>query len=392
MGRNKYKAKVYIHIIITTVVLTLLCLVAVHAFHPGDEAAVGIFSLAATLVGTIFIAVELKNGSDVTCSEMLIELNNNFHESDRLMLVYEVLESGDSCKPEAWAKVPGVAVAQYCTFFENLYLLYRHNIASIDDLDDLFGYRFFLFTNNPYIQEHYILPTSSSYVQIFELYKVWIKHRKKENEGLNGWQRNVPWAKYTFTDHYLKHKLYLHEKTAEEKEHIIDAFDNGIQMRTFSFEHLSAAFDLQKSVYDGIEDKDIFYPLSRSELIESMHLDHVIGMFTPEGQLTAFCVVINNRTGQRNLAYTLHLQPSESLTFDAVVVGKEWRGRHFQQIMIEWAIRRLARSKQVKYILATVSPDNTISKRNFLVKGFKVAALKTMYGGLKRNVLLWQSE
>ena len=51
-------------------------MVAIRTFQPGDEAAVGIFSLAATIIGTIFIAVELKNGSDVTCSEMLIGLNN----------------------------------------------------------------------------------------------------------------------------------------------------------------------------------------------------------------------------------------------------------------------------------------------------------------------------
>ena len=53
------------------------------------------FSLAVTLVGTIFIAVELKNGQDVTCSEMLINLNNYFHDSDRLMKVYQVLEDSE---------------------------------------------------------------------------------------------------------------------------------------------------------------------------------------------------------------------------------------------------------------------------------------------------------
>ena len=115
------------------------------------------------------------------------------------MQVYEILESNECHREEAWANVPGVAVAQYCTFFENLYLLYRHNIASIDDLDDIFGYRSFLFTNNPYVQEHYILPTSSSYVQIFKLYRIWIRHRKKENEGMEGWQRNVPDARYRFS-------------------------------------------------------------------------------------------------------------------------------------------------------------------------------------------------
>ncbi len=85
-----------------------------------------------------------------------------------------------------------VEVAQYYTFFENLYLLYRHHVAEIEDLDDLFGYRFFLFMNNPYVQEHYILPTSSSYTQVFALYEVWIKYRRRINSCAEGWERHVP--------------------------------------------------------------------------------------------------------------------------------------------------------------------------------------------------------
>ena len=111
----------------------------------------------------MFIAIELKNSQNVTCSDMLIDLNNYFHDSDRLMKVYEALEE-NAVRPDdtkaIWRDVKGVEVAQYCTFFENLYLLYRHHIAEIEDLDDLFGYRFFLFMNNSYIQENYILPTS----------------------------------------------------------------------------------------------------------------------------------------------------------------------------------------------------------------------------------------
>ena len=177
MRRIKYKTSVSLLIVLASVVLVLLCLLIVHTFRTGEEATVGIFSLAATLVGTLFIAIELKNGSDVTCSEMLIDLNNYFHDSDRLMKVYEILETAETEGDygyDRWKDVSSVEVAQYCTFFENLYLLYRHHIANIEDLDDLFGYRFFLFMNNPYIQENYILPTSSSYVQVFELYKIWI--------------------------------------------------------------------------------------------------------------------------------------------------------------------------------------------------------------------------
>ncbi|MCQ2110820.1 MAG: hypothetical protein MJY79_04920, partial [Bacteroidaceae bacterium] len=90
MKKIKYKTSVTLLVVLASLVCILICLMVIRIFSPGEEAVVGIFSLAATLIGTIFIAIELKNSSEVTCSEMLIDLNNYFHDSDRLMKVYEV--------------------------------------------------------------------------------------------------------------------------------------------------------------------------------------------------------------------------------------------------------------------------------------------------------------
>lgn len=387
--KMKYKTSISILISMASVVLVLLCLLVVHTFRTGEEATVGIFSLAATLVGTIFIAVELKNGSDVTCSDMLINLNNYFHESDRLMKVYEVLENSENDGDygyERWKDVSSVEVAQYCTFFENLYLLYRHHIASIEDLDDLFGYRFFLFVNNPYIQEKYILPTSSSYVQVFELYQVWIKYRKKENSGKNGWQRHVPSGQYMLPESYLDDKLYLYDYGLSDYNKEVDELADGFKMKTLGFDSLSAVMELQASVVGGLPDKNLFFPLSREELIESLQLDNLCGICDTDGRLVAFCVVVSNRCGVRSLASDLGLDPSSVMTFDAVVVDAECRGRGFQQRFIDWSMG-LARSKGCRFLLATVDPANAPSKRNFISKGFVVAKTKSKYGGLTRDIL-----
>jgi hypothetical protein len=153
--------------------LLLLCYDLIRFFGLGEEAGVGVFGLAATLVGTIFIAIELRNSQVVTCCEMLIDQNNYFHDNEHLMEVYKALERSqlEGDVPSVWEGIEDVDIACYCTFFENLYLLHSHKIALIEDLDDLFGYRFFIFANNPHIQEQHILPTSSSYSEIFRLYE-----------------------------------------------------------------------------------------------------------------------------------------------------------------------------------------------------------------------------
>ena len=74
MARSQYYKRMRLFLVFTIILLIMLCIVVVMAFRTGEEATVGIFSLAATLVGTVFIAMELKNSQDVTCSDMLIDL------------------------------------------------------------------------------------------------------------------------------------------------------------------------------------------------------------------------------------------------------------------------------------------------------------------------------
>lgn len=392
MKAPKYKTKLSILIILASLVLILLCIASIQWFRPGDEAAVGIFSLAATLIGTIFIAVELKNGQDVTCSEMLINLNNYFHDSDRLMKVYEVLEK---CEMEGdysdakWKDVSPVEVAQYCTFFENLYLLYRHHIANIEDLDDLFGYRFFLFTNNPYIQEHYLLPTSSSYVQIFELYKIWSEHRRAESEDRANWTRNIPGAKFMIPKEFLADKLYLYDSGYSDYHKELSRFEvkgEEFTLKSLTFDQMDEILALQDRIVEALPDKSLLYALSRAELMESLQLDYLAGAYNDREELIAFCLLVKPRKGSRNIAGDFGADPCQSITFDMVAVSPEWRGYGLQQRFIDWALE-IARECKAKRIHATVNPANTHSELNFTKRGFKIIKTVSKYGGLTRNLL-----
>ncbi len=390
MARTQYYKRMRLFLAFTILLLLLLCLALVMAFRTGEEATVGIFSLAATLVGTVFIAMELKNSQDVTCSDMLIDLNNYFHESDRLMKVYEVLEECQMkgiTDDSAWHEVRSVEIAQYCTFFENLYLLYRHHIASIEDLNDLFGYRFFLFMNNPYIQEHWILPTSSSYVQIFRLYEAWVGHRIAENENPEGWKRNIPGAEYILSQDYLRRKLYLHEcqLPVDRTVKVFSAKGKEFKMCQLGFEDVLDIVKLQERVVAALPSPDMYYPLSREELFESLHLDRLIGIYDHE-HLVAMALLVSNRPGSRNLAADFNIQSSDAITFDVVIVDPDARGFGFHRTCIDYA-EQVARDLGAGNILATVDPDNPHSLNNFLAKGFSIVDTRVKYGGLQRHLL-----
>ena len=377
-------------LVISLVVLISASIAIVSFIDMGDEASVGVFSLAATLVGTIFIAIELRNSQEVNCCEMLINLNNYFHENDKLMKIYAILEKDYMSKfrkKELWKTVEDCDVAFYCTFFENLYLLLRHKIAKITDLDDLFGYRFFLFANNPYIQEHYLLPTSSSYTQIFELYHIWKNYRDEENANEKGENHLVTGSEFALSDDYLNSKVYLHDTgfsdtsvcSLRQKEKLFT-------VNRATFTDIEEIMSLQDAVVRALPDKSLYCPLTRCEVIESIHLDEIY-LVSRATELVALSLLVSNRVSPRNLAGDVKMSPAETMTFDVVIVDPSWRGYGLQKALVDMAIQR-AKELKLSQILCTVSPENEHSYRNFTDKGFTPVARHVIkYDGKDRDIL-----
>ena len=354
----------------------------------GTEAAVGAFSLIATLIGTYFVAYELKNSSEVTCCEMLINLNNYFHDSDRLMRVYTALDNAylwGHNNEEVWQDVEDADVQFFCTFFENLSLLVKHKIARIKDLDDLFGYRFFLFMNNPHVQEKYLLTTSSSFANLFELYTLWIAYRDEENKPKE--IHPIVGKEYRFTQKYLDEKMYLVDNGVGKHLYKTLAVDGKeLLIRDVWFDEMSTVLKLQELIHKGMSDPELYVDTTRSELIESLHMDYVLGAYDGD-RLVAISITIDNRACDRNLGQKCGKKPTDCYTFDAVFVHPDYRGLGLHKAFLE-VIKKQAAVDGASSIWSTVSPDNTYSYNNFLDEAFVAYKTRvTMYGDHIRDIL-----
>lgn len=359
----------------------------------GSEAAVGAFSLIATLVGTFFVAFELKNSSEVTCCEMLINLNNYFHDSDRLMKVYAALDNAylwGKNSEEVWNDVEDSDVQFFCTFFENLSLLVKHKIARIKDLDDLFGYRFFLFMNNPHIQEKYILTTSSSFTNLFELYELWIDYRDEENRIKE--IHPIVGKEYRFTKQYLKQKMYLVDNgVGKNMYQTLNINNKTINIRDVWFDEIHSVLKLQNLVSQQIVNKEIYVETTRNELIETLHMDYVLGAYDNE-RLVAIATCIVNRNCDRNLGKKNGKKAIDCFTFDAVFVDPEYRGLGLQKAFID-IIKKQAKIDNATSIWCTVSKDNSYSYSNFTSQGFVTYKKDAvMYGNHIRDILKYDVE
>jgi hypothetical protein len=70
-------------------------------------------------------------------------------------------------------------IVAYLEWLESLAALVNSNILSIEKIDDVLSYRFFLIVNNKQVQDAEIIPCKEFYRGIFKLYEEWADYKRK---------------------------------------------------------------------------------------------------------------------------------------------------------------------------------------------------------------------
>lgn len=74
---------------------------------------------------------------------------------------------------------------------------------------------------------------------------------------------------------------------------------------------------------------------------------------------------------------------------ESAAVRVEYRGNGIQNQLIEYACDYLSKNcGNIRYVMATVSPDNIPSLKSFEKAGFKIILTKEKYGGKLRHILM----
>jgi len=72
-------------------------------------------------------------------------------------------------------------IVAYLQWLESLAALVNTNLLTIEKIDNVLSYRFFLIVNNKEVQDKEIIPCREFYRGIFELYEKWSAYKKKKN-------------------------------------------------------------------------------------------------------------------------------------------------------------------------------------------------------------------
>ena len=147
-------------------------------------------------------------------------------------------------------------------------------------------------------------------------------------------------------------KTLIHRLKKQEKQFVFKHVEGQ--------EHLNELMSINQSVIDEQIDKSIFAPPSEDELKVSLDLDKVIVVYH-DNKPIAFSILMVCRDDERDLGrLSDHCEVNDCLTFDNVLVLKEYRGYGIEKELIKLA-KDYQKRHNIKYLLAVVSKINIAS-------------------------------
>lgn len=140
-------------------------------------------------IAATFVLFELRSGeqerirqNDIEEASFILQYNQSFIQDGNMAEVECLLEA-----QAFYGRTEPIIneenrqkFVNYLVYLEGLAPLILHEILTLDHIDDLMAYRFFLATNNPEVQEKELKRFAGDYRGCFKLYKKWIAYRREK--------------------------------------------------------------------------------------------------------------------------------------------------------------------------------------------------------------------
>jgi len=135
-----------------------------------------------TITGLFSVFYEMRKSANVAESNFILELFKNFNDSQAIQEAYEKLDKlFTEDKNTVINSDDRSIIERYLSYIEMLADLINRDTLSIKDVDQVFGYPFFLVTNNLQSQSLELKKYPEYYQNIYSIYPKWKKYRQKRN-------------------------------------------------------------------------------------------------------------------------------------------------------------------------------------------------------------------
>lgn len=171
--------------IITIISIVLMCVALVGSLFLDDiigSRISNIVTIATAIIGAVALFIQFKKDKEINEASFIVDYSVQFYDIYNLQDVMNELEN---CRKNSTYKIDMDKyykdIVGYLQWLESLAALVNNKILSINKIDDVLSYRFFLIVNNKQVQNYEIVPCRMYYQGIYKLYEQWSKYKKKNN-------------------------------------------------------------------------------------------------------------------------------------------------------------------------------------------------------------------
>lgn len=151
--------------------------------------------------------------------------------------------------------------------------------------------------------------------------------------------------------------------------------------------NIEEIMQLQDSIYDHLEQKEVLEKLSREEFETCLEQGYVAGVFYDEKLIALRMMYIPSLTEEEHLADDVGVNRERSIYSEISLVNPAHRGQKLQMKMGEYLIEQVRLSGDFDHIFSTVMPANLASLKDKFKLGFKIMRTRLKYGGKRRHIL-----
>ncbi len=243
---------------------------------------IGLGDVIVSLIAAIAVVYQLgqvreseQRSREIEEANFILQFNQSFIQDDKICRIEELLEM------QMLGEVDGAifnlenrqSLVNYLVYLEGLSALVNRNVLALENIDNLFAYRYFLAMNNEEVQKNQLFKYADYYRGCFKLYALWKSYREEHNLPIL--QHETSLDKWLYFKNYINCGIIIRKCNEEDSckriAEIIYQVDNYIYPTAFG-----TVANAEKILRKLIEEKNGIF--SRENIRLAIYDDEIVGV------------------------------------------------------------------------------------------------------------------
>ncbi|MCL2228932.1 MAG: hypothetical protein FWC00_03835 [Firmicutes bacterium] len=169
------------NIILVFAVIVIVFSIVASIFLDQGELVLSAVTISTAIVGACGIYIQMSKNKKINQASFTTTFSYQFYDQKELKKVMSKLERYRKGQKNVFTDKDYDNIVAYLQWCEELASLINKKVVAYDTIDDLFSYRFFLITNNEYVQKIELVPEKEFYHGVYIAHKGWENYKRKNN-------------------------------------------------------------------------------------------------------------------------------------------------------------------------------------------------------------------